>query len=254
MSKKVTLLCLVFFMFKISTAFSQIIYKSDIRVLPEVTTKIFLSSSDVNRIVCEAPIKDVVFSQEKGITVKIEGKNAFIKFLVKEIDGKKEYSTTPSEFYVICDNTVYTMVAIPKRIPARTVRLVPPLSNKIKKNIEFFKSLPFEKRIVYIVKHVLKDDIPDTWDTTKVSKAINVYQDLDINLIRIFKIEGTGLRVKEFILRSNKKLKLKETEFLLTSLTKNPIGISLSSLNISKGKPVELIIIERVNSGGSDEF
>ena len=40
-------------------------------------------------------------------------------------EGREDmYSTTPSELYFVCDGAVYTMVAMPMRIPAQTVQLI----------------------------------------------------------------------------------------------------------------------------------
>jgi len=88
-------------------------------LLPETTTSIVFSNRDVNRIICQAgPIKDVVFSQEKGISVKTSASNAFVKFLMSgdENAGGLTYSDTPSEIYVVCgpDNDVYTLIAEPE--------------------------------------------------------------------------------------------------------------------------------------------
>jgi len=68
------------------------------KILPEVTTKILLSNRDVNRIICQnGPIKDIVFSQEKGMTVKTHDNNAFVKFMMagSAMAGGMTYSETP---------------------------------------------------------------------------------------------------------------------------------------------------------------
>ena len=44
---------------------------------PEVATKIRLSSSDLNRISCSSEIKDALTSTEKGVVIKITGKDAW---------------------------------------------------------------------------------------------------------------------------------------------------------------------------------
>ena len=51
-----------------------------------------LSNSDINRVICPVDIKDVIYSEEKGLTVNLSGKNAFVKFLVVKKDGKEMYS------------------------------------------------------------------------------------------------------------------------------------------------------------------
>jgi hypothetical protein len=94
-------------------------------VTPEVSTAVTLSNSDINRITCREEIKDVVFSREKGLSVKTVGKDAFVKFLITRKDEKEVYSSTPSELFVVCGENVYNLIALPKRVPSQTVRLSP---------------------------------------------------------------------------------------------------------------------------------
>lgn len=123
-------------------------------VLPEVTTQVDMSSSDINRIVCPVDIKDVIFSKEKGLSVKIAGRGAFVKFLITKKEDKEIYSNTPSELFVICGNDVYSLIVIPKRIPSQTIRLSSGKLEKIKKNISLMEGLPFEKKVT------VKNDSP----------------------------------------------------------------------------------------------
>ncbi|MEZ4566852.1 MAG: type-F conjugative transfer system secretin TraK [Desulfobacterales bacterium] len=96
-------------------------------LLPETTTKVYLSNRDVNQIICQnGPIRDVVYSREKGMTVKTHENNAFVKFLMAAdpAHGHMMYSE-PSEIYVVCgvNSLVYTLIAEPKNIPAQTIEL-----------------------------------------------------------------------------------------------------------------------------------
>ena len=171
------------------------------KVSPEITTQVRLSNSDINRVICPVDIKDVIYSEEKGLTVNLSGKNAFVKFLVVKKDGKEMYSTTPSELYFVCDGAVYTMIAIPARIPAQSVQLVPGKAGTAKKNIELYGELPFEKKIITIVKRVYTNDVPDSFTKTVVGRKMDVFKDLEVILRSIYAIEGEGLRVKEFEVR-----------------------------------------------------
>ena len=152
-------------------------------------------------MICPVDIKDVIYSEEKGLTVNLSGKNAFVKFLVVKKDGKEMYSMTPSELYFVCDGQVYTMIAIPARIPAQTVQLVPGKAGTAKKNIELYGELPFEKKIITIVKRVYTNDVPDSFTKTVVGRKMDIFKDLDVILRSIYAIEGEGLRVKEFEVR-----------------------------------------------------
>ena len=47
------------------------------KVSPEITTQVRLSNSDINRVICPVDIKDVIYSEEKGLAVNLSGKNAY---------------------------------------------------------------------------------------------------------------------------------------------------------------------------------
>ncbi|MCK4500665.1 type-F conjugative transfer system secretin TraK, partial [Candidatus Babeliales bacterium] len=93
-----------------------------IQVMPEVTTKVQLSNRDINRITCPNGLllKDAVYSTEKGISLKIEGSNAFVKYLIVKdaISGKNKYRSDPTELYIVCgnNNQIFTLIGIPKDI------------------------------------------------------------------------------------------------------------------------------------------
>ena len=224
------------------------------KVSPEITTQVRLSNSDINRVICPVDIKDVIYSEEKGLTVNLSGKNAFVKFLVVKKDGKEMYSATPSELYFVCDGVVYTMIAIPARIPAQTLQLTPGKAGTAKKNMELYGELPFEKKIITIVKRVYTNDAPDSFTKTVVNRKIDVFKDLEVTLHSIYSIEGEGLRVKEFEVRISPAsaldtISFKESDFLRTDISLHPVAVSVESMTLKKGETSRVFVIER-NEGG----
>jgi conjugal transfer pilus assembly protein TraK len=60
-------------------------------VIPaEVPTAVELSNTDIYRSVCPGPLRDLIFSKEKGMTGHFPGKNAFVKFKIE--DNGTDYS------------------------------------------------------------------------------------------------------------------------------------------------------------------
>jgi len=232
------------------------------RVLPETTTRVLLSNSDINRIYCEGnrSIKDVIYSQEKGLLARTEGKNTFVKFLVKQLPAslETEFRTSPTELYVICDpDTVYTLIAAPRNIPAQTVMLSGTNSN-IEANLSLMASLPFEKKITFLIKSTYTGNIPESFTQTKIGRSFDLFRDLDVFLNRIVNIEGEGLLLKEYILSVNEdstteSITVMEKNFILPELTINPLGISLESLTIDRKKPGRLFIVEQRITQGEEK-
>ncbi len=220
-------------------------------VPPEVATLVYLSSSDINRMVCPTYIKDVIYSKEKGLTVKIEGQNAFVKFLVTKEGDKDEYSTTPTELYVLCGKETYNLIALPKRIPSRTVTLSGG-DRKVSKNASLFDGMPFEKKILSIIKSVYTEDIPDSFTVRNEDRPFDLYKGLKLTLIRTVRVEGEGLLVKEFAAQAAQTMELSEKDFLKTEITSNSVAIAIDKLRLSPGETARVLIVERVADEGGN--
>ena len=221
------------------------IYQNTIEVMPETTTKIDLSSIDINRVVCPVDIKDVVYSKEKGLNVKIQGKNAFMKFTVIKDDDKIKYNTVPVDMYIVCGNEVYSIIAYPKRLPAQIVRLSRGKNDIVKKNMDMFNNIPFEKKVMTILKAIFTDAIPDSFNVTTVNKPFNVFQQIDLTLGRIIMVEGEGVSIKEYIAKAKTDVYLKEKDFLRPDLTTKTVAISIGTLNLKKNETSKILIVEQ---------
>lgn len=223
-------------------------------VLPEITTKIQLSSSDINRIHCShGEISDVLFSEEKGIEVKIHGKDAFIKFTVQHGVEGRQHRTTPAEVYFICGEDMYTVIAEPKKIPAVTVNLSSSLRDRINKSRDFFRGLAFEEKSRKLIKHAYTDTLPDYFNVTNVSEDIGIFNEVKLRLIRTVRVEGEGVLLKEFVLRNETSgtLHLQEEDFLIKEITRNASAVSLDPHELRSGEKARLFIVERIKDEGT---
>lgn len=235
---------------KTSTALKVL---ADAFAKPDVITKIAVSNTDVNRIISPEPIKDVVYSKEKGLMVHFIGKNAFIKFVIKrDIDGSFSYITQPAEIYVVTQDAVYTIIVSPQNVAGRTIRLSGGNLKKIQANNKMFAQLPYEKRIIKIIKSVYKNNIPYSWDVVHPQnpKPIVIKDFLFVTPLTLINIEGTGFSLKEYKVVSPMSMHITETDFLSKKLAKNPKAIALTGFNISKDNPVYLFIVTK---GGGNE-
>jgi conjugal transfer pilus assembly protein TraK len=226
-------------------------------VTPEVSTAVTLSNSDINRITCHEEIKDVVFSREKGLSVKTVGKDAFVKFLLTRKEEKEIYSSTPSELFVVCGENVYNLIAMPRRVPSQTVRLSPG-SEKIRENSRLYRELPFEKKVLAIIRSVYTNEIPEGFSTAAFNTHLSLFRDLEVTLVRTHRVEGEGLLVKEYLVKGKKPdeaLKLSEKDFLRPAIAAKPVAIALDRHDVPQGDTGRLIVVEQVLAaaeGGSD--
>lgn len=226
------------------------------RITPEGPSHVVLSSSDINRLICPVEIKDAIYSKEKGLTVRLAGNNAFVKFLVMKKDGKDLYATTPSEIYMVCGENVYTMIAVPRRIPAQTVQLSGGRADSIKENLALFTEVPFEKKIISIIKNIYMDRVPDSFTIRKMDKPYPLFQGISLVLHSIVTVDGEGLTVKEYRARiadgsKDNALTLREKDFLTTDLAQRPVAVSIDTLNLKRGDTSRIIVVERTEGGQS---
>ena len=215
--------------------------------MPEISQKAILSRSDVNRIVCSQPIKDVFYSEEKGVKVSYSGNNAFVKFEFEKQGNKMVYSATPSELFIICGDTTYNLVALPKGVPSQTIRLDSGKAQRAKENVALFREDTYKKKLQELIRRTYMDDLPDSFTVTNVNKSINVFRELACVLKRTVTVDGEGFVVKEYSVTSLMDgMELSEKEFLRKEFARNPKAIAFepNKLKPGKGEKVRLFIVE----------
>ena len=215
-------------------------------ILPEVTTAVDLSSSDINRIVCPGMISDLIFSQEKGLDGHFAGNNAFVKFTITVQGDDKRYSTTPTELFVSCNETIYSLIVTPKRIPSVTLRLSPPATRELKQNISRYQALPFEKKVLQLIREAYQGGYPDSYRITEADATLNISVDLSVRLLRIVDVEGVGLRLKEYNVKAtaDESIQITEKDFLRTEMGERIIAVVVENHRIEQGGASRVFVVE----------
>lgn len=217
-------------------------------VLPEVATKIRLSNTDVNRLVCPEGIKDVVFSQEKGVKVKISDGNAFVKFQVIKKGDEMIYTEIPSEFYVVCGEDIYSLIGMPQRVPAQTVRLSTGIKKRVQQNLALFSGMPLEKKILTLIKQAYTDQLPESYVIRTIGRQIDLFPALWVRFKREIVIEGEGVAIREYSVSLKEGVEqtlLSEREFLRSELTNRPLAVAMDEPLLRKGTQSRLFIVEQ---------
>jgi len=224
---------------------------------PEAPTPVVLSSSDLNRISCGDHIQDALASAEKGAIIKIVGKDAFVKFSVlKTPEGKIKYTTTPTEIFVVCGDSTYNLIAYPKKVSSKTIRLGSATKNRIKENQSIYASLPFEKKILRAIKDVYTEQMPESYLVSKVDRPVGKYKEFSITHRRSIQIEGEGLTLHEFNLQLKPgqiEFKLNEKLFVNKTYAPNIVAICPERHILYPGETTRLFVVEQrseKNGGG----
>ncbi len=224
-----------------------------IAALPDQTSRIRLSNRDVNHVICVGgEIEDVKFSAEKGIAVERGGSDAWIKFLVTELDeaGMKTRSfvTAPAEFYVACNNAIYPLYAEPSDIPAQTITLVPGGAQRARSNEALLGPLVEEERAVSIALALLQDRVPGSFTEVAPGLARLAIADLpgiEVRERRRLAIEGAGLTASEYFVTSPVAATLDERAFLDTVLGTEIFAVTLDRLTLAPGEAARLVVVRR---------
>lgn len=244
---------LAFFLLGLSqTAFGQepALIPDDISILPEVATPVEMSASDANRIVCGATIEDVIVSKEKGISIHYTKKDAFLKFQIVKEGGEMIYATTPAELFVVCGEHVFRIIAIPKRIPSKTVRLITGITDRIKSNLSLMRGMAYEEKLLTLIRAVYTDQIPESFTITPTRKTFDLFRDIEITLTRIISVEGEGLQVKEYLVQPKEsRVEMHEKDFLKVELAVRPVAVTVDRLTLTTGQTARVLIVERRGEG-----
>lgn len=224
-----------------------------IMALPGQTSSIRLSNHDVNHIVCEGgEIEDVKFSAEKAIAVERGGSDAWIKFLVKEIDDTgtttRSFVTTPSEFFIACNGAIYPLYAEPSDIPAQTVTLSPGSVQRARANEDLMGPLVEEERAVSITLSLLQDRVPASFSEVAPRASTMSLAGLPAASLRErrrVEIEGSGLSASEYLVSTPAAATLDERVFLDRSLGVNIFAVTLDRLALQPGDTARLIVVRR---------
>jgi conjugal transfer pilus assembly protein TraK len=218
-------------------------------VKPNRMTMVEMSALDINRVYCDGELTDVIFSEEKGVKVKIVKNNAFVKFVIKKIGDEEILVDKPVDLFFICNNQVYSIIAIPKRIPTVLIYLESK-ERQLQEIVERVKDLPYEKRLLDIIKAIYLGKYEPNFLVAGVNKEFYLFKDLRVILEKVIDIEGEGLRAKVFRLEtdfrsSTQYVEIKERDFIRKELTSFPLAVSLDKVRLQGKDRATLIILER---------
>jgi len=213
---------------------------------PEVLTPVDVSNRDVNRIICTDTVQDVVYSKEKPLELKVIERNVFVKFLIRKEGVKEVYYTQKIDMHVICGDSIYDILMIPKDITSQTI-LLKNTASKVKKNLSSFKGMAHEAKLIRLLRIAYTEEFSDGFTVTDLTgnkefEPYVDYSDIDLRARRRVTVEGTGLILTEYVVTAGKPIELRETDFL--GLSKKPCLIALEQNKLPSGGSARLFIID----------
>ncbi len=206
-----------------------------------------VSKTDVNRIVCEnGEIGKIVYSKDKEISIQKDGENAFVKLLpVTTRSNGVVVNTLINDFvrdvYIECNKKMYSLNLTPSEISAQTILL---FDNGTKKENpeakKFEKANSFEKTMLDIIKSVYKDKEPDGYIVKNLNANSIKFDELELLPTKTY--SGNDYMVYEYKITAHKDMELEERMFV-NFIASNPLALTLTELNLSKGKEARLLVV-----------
>lgn len=201
---------------------------------PERKNYIRISKTDVNRFVCEnGDVTGTIFSEDKGIEVKKSGRNAFLR--IRPDSFAFEH---PFEFYVMCDEELYTFIIEGEWISASRIVLKDG-GRKVEEALDFFKGKDRELNVVEVVRKSWNDKWEEGW--REIPRFRTVKQTKDCKTVWYKTVEtGTPWVLEMFIVEGlGQPVKLKEEDFLDGDV----IAVSCLDPLVARGRMGKVVVI-----------
>lgn len=244
--KTYNIFALAFLVFFIPDTFAK-------TIMPEEITHVTLSNTDANRVVCtNGLMNDVFFSTDKISKVPLNGRYGHIKFPVMKKGEELSYVNKKAEFHFICDGVAYTLIASPKQVTAKVIYLGDSRLDTANSNLNMMGHMPLEEQGIYLTTKTLTNDIPESFIVNQVKSnemvwLDNVVKNTSIALVKSVRVEGIGLRLKEYVIKSNQTQYLDEKRFIKPQFSRSISHITVDPQHIEKGQTSRLFIVERAN-------
>jgi hypothetical protein len=202
-----------------------------------------ISLKDMSRIHCADPLGNVFYSKEKEIEIKTSGNDAYIKVLPRKTTGggeveKIEYGSHPREMYVECSGQTFSLVLVPKDLPAQTIILKTPFAD-IKKATQYEKLNPYDNTMLDLVKKAFVGDVPEGYEPMHVGKEIKDFQEL--SLVNLRSYVGAKYSVHEYIVDAKRSINIYEAMFI--PFIKNPLAISIVKTVLEPTESTRLFVV-----------
>ena len=230
--KKTAILLMIAIM-GISSAFGAEVVK----LLQGETQFVELSDRDLNVILFPGPVK--VMTQSDLLEIKIEGRRIFISF--KKNMQSETIPDTPQQIYFLTKDRTYSMVAVPKGIPAVTIVVQTEGDLTEDKALKWEQEHPYIATIKGLIKSMYSHKLPPGYSITDVGDAVDVSQWDGLTQVMSKKYVGAALSGEVYTLhnKSADVVRFKEQEFY----EKGVIAVSIESHELQPDEKTSLYLV-----------
>ena len=221
-----------------------------IHVKKGITRIVELSLTQINRIITNSYIKSVKTNKTGNLSVLLQGRNAFVEWtpLLEKQGNVSNIKYDKSINSVIFDTNkgIFTLVLIPKHIPAQTVYIKQGYGENRTRGKKFYRisKKGIGNFLSGIYKNVYNGVAPRGFALKKKHILYNAEDGrIKVLLVKVYK--GVSLEVFEFHIfnEMNKKISLSNKNFI--GLINSPLSVSLSHEHLLPDTFTRLFIVKR---------
>ena len=210
-----------------------------------------ISTTDISRIHCSAPIKNLIYSKEKRIEIKTSGRDAYIKILPvkRKMSGGEvlRYDTKPRELYLECGDRTYSLILVPKAGRARTIVIRDEGADK--KEAKAFEESPYVKTLEELLKAAYREVPPRGYAAVETDGKGPRFKEASLSLIRRY--VGFRYVVDTYLLESHRDMVFAESMF--GPYLEHPLLISIVKRRLAKGEKSRMFVIRKRAAGSGGE-
>lgn len=207
-----------------------------------------LSNRDLNVILFPDPVK--VLTQSNLLEIQIEGQRVFVSF---KKDMQSETSPdTPQQIYFLTNDRTYSMVAVPKGIPAVTVMVQTESDLAADQALKWEQEHPYIATIKELMKAMYSHKLPPGYSLTDADNGVDVSRWEGLARVMTKKYVGATLSGEVYSLhnRSADVVRFKEQEFY----EKGVIAVSIDSHKLQPDEKASLYLVRKLIITDDEDF
>jgi conjugal transfer pilus assembly protein TraK len=199
-----------------------------------------LSNRDLNVILFPDPVK--VMTQSDLLEIKVEGQRIFISF--KKAMDSEVIPVTPQQIYFLTKDRTYSMVAVPKGIPAVTVMVQTEGDFTEDEALKWEQEHPYIATIKGLIKAMYSNKLPPGYSITNDGGGVDVSRWDGLARVMSKKYVGAALGGEIYTLhnRSADVMRPKEQEFY----EKGIIAVSIDSHELQPDEKTSLYLVKKL--------
>jgi conjugal transfer pilus assembly protein TraK len=175
-----------------------------------------------------------VYTSSKLLDIKIDEGNVFVKFL-------EEGMVAPQEvFFVIPSSGVFSMILVPKEIPAQTVIVKLPKED-ISEALEWEKSHSYISGLKELIKNMYEERIPRGFALKEANEDKTRWKEVKMVLKKVYLGATLQGEVYELTNVSKDPLRFTENEFY----EKGILAVSIDRHELKPGEKTELYLVKK---------